>query len=163
MAGLVAPPPSADPPNASVAADDWFPAVELAEIRDTIRLGEGVVPTPRLIAAIQGAILSGLRDLSEWRSARASEGAADLAAVTTDQVAGRNKAELIWERVVRYYTAAELADQHRDISATDEGLDRAEEKALTADDYRRLAYAAVADLASIGGGEIVQRGKVALV
>lgn len=162
MTGLVAPPPSADPVDASVAADGWFPPVTMAAIRDTIRLGEGTVTTPRLKAAMEGAILSGLRALSEWRSARASEGAADLASVTTDEIAGRNKAELIWERVVRYYAAAELADQHRDITATDEGLDRAEEKALTANDYRRLAYAAVADLASIGG-EVVSRGKVSLV
>lgn len=162
MTGLVAPPPSADPVDASVSADGWFPPVSLANIRDTIRLGEGTVPTPRLIAAMEGAILSGLRALSAWRSARATEGAANLASVTDLEINGRNQAELIWERVVRYYTAAELADQHRDITATDDGLDRAEEKDRTADDYRRLAYDAVADLASIGG-EVVSRGKVSLV
>ncbi len=162
MAGLVAPPPSADPADASIAADGWFPPVSLAAIRDTIRLGEGAVTTLRLKAAMEGAILSGLRDLAEWRVARTAEGAAELADVTVEQVAGRNRAELLWERVVRYYAAAELADQHRDITATDEGLDRAEEKAVTADHYRRLAYAAVSDLASIGGTPVL-RGKVALV
>lgn len=163
MSGLVAPPPGADPDNATVAADGWFPPVELAAIRGTIRLGEGVVPTPRLIAAIEGAILSGLRALHAWRSARALEGAAALANTTEETVAGKNKAELLWERVVRYYAAAELADQHRDVTATDDGLDRAEEKSLTADDYRRLAYVAVADLLSIGEAEPEPRNRVSLI
>lgn len=163
MAGLVSPPPSTDPVDASIAADGWFPPVEMAAIRDTIRLGEGVVTTARLQAAMEGAILSALRDLAEWSIARAIDGAASLAEVTAQQIAGRNRAVLLWERVVRYYTAAELADQHRDITATDEGLDRAEEKAVTADHYRRLAYAAVADLTSIGGAPGSGRGKVSLV
>ncbi len=162
MAGLVSPPPSTDPADANIAADGWFPPVAMATIRDTIRLGEGVVTTQRLEAAMEGAILSGLRDLAEWSIARALEGATELAQVTDAQIGGRNMAVLLWERVVRYYTAAELADQHRDITATDEGLDRAEEKAVTADYYRRLAYAAVADLASIGGAPVL-RGKVSLV
>lgn len=161
MAGLIAPPPVTDG-DETVAADGWFPPVKLAAIRDAIRLGEGVVPTARLRAAIEGAILYGLRELAEWRIARAADGATSLSDVTEETIAGRNKAELLWERVVRYFAAAELGDQHRDISATDEGLDRAEEKALTADSHRRLAYAAVADLASIGG-DPVPRSKVSLV
>lgn len=160
---LIAPPDHADPADAEVAADGWFPAVPLAGIRDTIRLGEGVVPTPRLTAAIEGAILSALRALAEWRSARALEGHASLQAVTDDEVAGKNKAVLLWERAVRYYAAAELADQHRDVTATDDGLDRADEKSETADDYRRLAYAAVADLLSIGADEPEPRNRVSLV
>jgi hypothetical protein len=163
MAGLIAPPDNADPDNATVAADGWFPPVPLAGIRDTIRLGEGVVTTARLQAAIEGAILTCLRALADWRSARALSGMADLDSVTEDQVAGQNKAVLLWQRAVRYYAAAELADQHRDVTATDDGLDRADEKTETADAYRRLAYAAVADLLSIGAEEPEPRNRVSLV
>jgi len=163
VSGLIAPPDGTDPDDAEVAADGWFPPVALAGIRDTIRLGEGVVPTSRLIAAIEGAILTSLRALAAWRTAHALEGAAALADVTDDEVAGANKAVLLWQRAVRYYAAAELADQHRDLTATDDGLDRAEEKSETADDYRRLAYAAVADLLSIGAEEPEPRNRVSLV
>lgn len=160
---LVAPPPNVDPADAAVQADGWFPAVPLAGIRDTIRLGEGVVPTPRLTAAIEGGILSALRELAEWRSARVLEGAEVLADVTEEEVAGLNKAVLLWQRAVRYFAAAELADQHRDVTATDDGLDRADEKSETADDYRRLAYAAIADLLSIGADEPEPRNRVSLL
>lgn len=162
MAGLVAPPDNVDPVGAEIAADGWFPATRLDDIRNTVRLGEGAVTTDRLKAAIEGAILSGLRALAKWRTARVAEGAAALADVTVETVNDINRAELLWQRVVRYYAAAELADTHRDISATDDGLDRAEEKSDTADEYRRLAYAAVADLQSIGG-EPAPRNRVTLV
>ena len=162
MAGLVAPPPVTDPAGATVAADGWFPPVFLAAIRATVRLGEGVVTHDRLKAAIEGAILSALRDLEDWQQLHQANGIAALAGVTSAQVAGRNKAELIWERAVRYYAAAELADLHSDISATNEAIDRLEEKTLSADHYRRLAYAAIADLRSIGAPKQL-RGRVELV
>ena len=163
MTGLVAPAPAADPVAASVGADGWFPNIALADIRAQVRLGEGVVTTERLIAAIEGAMVSAFRALKDWRTARASDGAAQLADVTTEQINGQNAAELIWQRVIRFYTAAELADLHRDVSASDDGLDRAEEKERTADDYRRLAYHAVADLISIGEEEPKPRNRVSLI
>ena len=162
MTGLVSPPPGVDPGGASVVADGWFPAVTLESVRKTFRLGEGVVPTPRLTEAIEGAMLSAFRALADWRTARATEGAAGLSAVTQLTLNNRNLAVMLWERIIRCFAAAELADLHRDLSATDDGLDRAEERALTADDYRRMAYAAIADLQSIGG-EPVQRCRVSLV
>lgn len=163
MTGLVAPAPGSDPLDAAVVADGWFPDILLADIRAQVRLGEGVVTTARLVPAIEGAMLSAMRALAAWRSARALEGAAQLADVTAETVGGTNRAELLWQRVIRFYAAAELADGHRDISATDEGSDRADEKVSTADDYRRLAYAAVADLLSIGATEPEPRNRVSLV
>lgn len=168
MSGLIAPPDGVDPENAEVAADGWFPAIKLADIRDTIRLGEGAIPTPRLKAAIEGAILSCLRALHVWRSGHAAAGIASLALVKNadgviEQLGETPKTVMLWERAVRYHTGAELADQHRDIAATDEGMDRAEEKAAIGDDYRRLAYAAIADLLSIGAAEPEPRNRVSLV
>jgi len=162
MTGLVSPPPGADPGGASVHADGWFPAVTLASVRNTFRLGEGVVPTARLTEAVEGAMLSAFRALADWRTARVLRGALTLTEVTELTLNNRNLAVVLWERIIRCFAAAELADLHRDLSATDDGLDRAEERALTADDYRRMAYAAIADLQSIGG-DAVQRCRVSLV
>lgn len=168
MPGLTAPPDNFDPAGETIAADGWFPAIETADIRATIRLGEGAVTDARLRAAVEGAILSGLRALAEWRAARVLAGAADLSATTELLLDGQNMAVAIWQRVVRYYAAAELADLHIDVSATDEALDREEEKRESADMYRRKAYEAVADLRSIGAlteDEIAasQRNRVALI
>lgn len=165
MNGLIASPaPPPDPEAASVAADGWFPPVTLASVRAAIRLGEGVVTTARLRAAIEGAMLHALRELGDWRAARVAAGAANLAAVSPLQLAGRNMAELLWERIVRYGAAADLVDEHRDITATERGLDLAREKDETGDGYRRQASAAVADLRSLGDGAAeVTRNRVALI
>lgn len=164
MTGLVSyPAPGADPANAQVVADGWFPPVKLAAAREIARLGDGVVPTDRLRTAIKSGMLTAFRELAAWRSQHAAAGAASLATVTSDTIDGRNIAEELWERIVIYYAAAELQGQYRDISATDDGLDRAAEKVLTADDSRRIAHAAVADLLSIGSDQPVPRNRVELL
>jgi len=164
MTGLVAPAPGVDAAEAgTVVADGWFPEISLADVRGQVRLGEGAVTTTRLTAAIEGAMLSALRTLASWRTARVTEGATSLAQVTDQTINGVNVAEMLWQRAIRYHAAAELADGHRDLSATNEGLDRADEKDLTADDYRRMAYHAEADLMSIGADEPAPRNRVSLL
>lgn len=150
MAGLTAPPDNT-PPEAGqiVEADGWFPGLSTSLVRANVRIGEGAVTEARLVEALTAGILSGLRALSTWRSAHATAGIGDLAGVTSDTVAGRNLGVLLWERIVTYYAAAEIVDGHTDVSATDDTLDREEEKRTTADLYRRKAYEAVADLRAI--------------
>jgi hypothetical protein len=162
MTGLVAPPPNADPADAVITADGWYPEVALLELRNALRIGDGAVTTERLTVAVEGAIVSAIRALAGWRATREAEGATELSWVTDLEINGQNYAELLWLRIVRNLAAAEIGDLHRDITATDQGLDRAEEKAETADDYRRLAWTAIADLRSIGG-EPVPRNRVTLI
>lgn len=162
MTGLVSPPPGVDPVNAIVVADGWFPPVALAAVRAPLRLGDGAVSTQRLTEAVEGAMLTAFRELACWRTTQIAAGHANLSAVTELTLNSRNRAVVLWERIVRTFAAAELADLHRDLSATDDGLNRAEERGLTADDYRRMAYAAVADLQSLAG-DPVSRNRVALI
>lgn len=164
MNGFVSTPPApASPEGSAVTADGWFPDTDVNSLRDTIRIGEGVVTNPRLVAAIEGAILTAFRALGTWRSAHAAAGVAALADVPCDQINGRPAAVLIWERIIRNYAAAEIADLHRDVSATDLGNQRADSERLTADDYRRLGHAAVADMLSIGADLPVSRNRVELI
>jgi Phage head completion protein (GPL). len=155
MTGLVSSPvPVPDPAEAEVVADDWFPPVALADVRDRLRLGDGAVTTARLTEAIESAMLHAFRELADWRTARILEGAAILEDVTAQRLNGENLAVVLWKRVVRYFAGADLNADHRDISATDQGLDRAAEKDLTSAELRRRALAAIADLRSIGGTEV---------
>lgn len=164
MNGLVSSPASSpDPASAKVVADGWFPDVLLDSVRNAVRLGDGAVTTQRLTAAIEGAMLHAWRELAGWRADRVLEGAAQLADVTPDSVNGQNKADLLWLRAIRYLAAAELAGSNRDISATDNGLDRAAEKENSADEYHRLAWAAIADLRSIGAEVEIGRNRVELL
>lgn len=163
MTGLISSPvPAPDPEEASIGADGWFPAIALADVRERLRLGDGTVTTARLTEAIEGGMLHALRELAAWRTARALEGHMSLAAVTTDELNGRNHAVMLWERIVRYFAGADLSADYRDVTATDQGLDRAAEKDLTSDELRRRALAAVADLRSIGG-DPVARNRVELI
>jgi hypothetical protein len=157
MTGLISSPvPIPEPAAAQVVADGWFPPIALADVRDRLRLGEGVVTTPRLTEAIEGGMVHALRELADWRSAHAAAGVAQLADVTAQQLNGQNYAVLLWQRIVRYFAGADIAADYRDVTATDQGLDRSQEKDLTSDELRRRALAAVADLRSIGGPAVAR-------
>lgn len=157
MTGLISSPvPIPDSSAAQVVADGWFPPIALTDVRDRLRLGEGAVPTARLTEAIEGGMVHALRELADWRSAHAAAGVAQLADVTAQQLNGRNYAVLLWERIVRYFAGADLAADYRDVTATDQGLDRAEQKDLTSDELRRRALAAVTDLRSVGGPAVAR-------
>lgn len=163
MSGLITVPAAPiDEANVEVVADGWFPAVKLADIRAAVHLSGGTITTAHLTAAIEGGMLHAMKELSDWRSGFASEGVTSLAGVSTAMMNNKPLAVLLWERAVRHFTAAELYEQHKDISATDQGLDRAAEKLETADHHRRLALAAIADLMSIGG-DPVPRNRVDLI
>jgi len=56
----------------------------------------------------------------------------------------------------------DLSAENTELSATDTGMNRGEEKASKADEYRRAAHAAIADLLSIGGAP-VPRNTVRLI
>ena len=164
MNGFVSTPPApASPVASTVAADGWFPAVDVNSIRDRLRIGEGIVTHERLVAAIEGAMLTALRALASWRSAFAAAGVASLDEVPCDNLNGTPVVLVIWERIVRFYAGSEVLDLHRDISATDQIAPRAEGDRLTADECRRLAHAAVADMLSIGATTMVQRNRVELI
>jgi hypothetical protein len=147
MPGITAPPDNSTNPGQTIEADGWFPGIDTAAIRSKIRIGEAT--EARLAEAVTAGILAGLKALAAWRSKHAEAGIADLAGVTANRVAGENLAVLLWGRVVMFYAAAELMDGHTDVSATDDALDREDEKRATADHYRRKAYEAVADLLAI--------------
>ena len=168
MTGLTAPPDNFAPEGTEIVADGWFPPISTEQVRAAIRLGEGAVTEARLVQAIEGGILSGLRDLASWRAARALDGAAELADVTDEEINGKNRAVLIWHRIVTFYAAAELADMHIDLAATDEAIDRNEEKRDVAGIYRTKAYDAVADMRAIGAADAAattaaQRQRVELI
>lgn len=164
MNGLIAAPTvPLDEANAGVVADGWFPPVKLSAVRNAVHLGGGAITTAHLTAAIEGGMLHAMKELAAWRSRFASAGITGLAAVAPDQMLNNGPLTvLLWEKAVRHFAAAEIYEQHKDISASSDGLDRASEKLETADRHRRLALAAITDLMSIGG-DPVPRNSVDLI
>lgn len=117
-------------------------------MRDAIRM-RGEVPHARLVAAIEGAIVTVMQDLESWQVDRIaeSEGEAEtLNDVDAIQIAGRGRIALLWERAVRFAAAAELADMARDLTATTDASARSDEEPVAADEMRRLSLLAVRDI-----------------
>lgn len=144
---LIAVPASpASPANTVVTGGGWWPDVDCNQARAELRLPE-IVTHERLVSAIRGAMLDITAQLSAWRALREADGAASLAEVDDgDEIDGLGRSTHLFLRAVRFTAAAELAELHRDITATTAGQDRGDAQLLTAADYRRLAIHAVRDL-----------------
>ena len=147
MNGFVSipPPPSGDEPPVIINADGFFDAVALGDVRNRMRVDTGVSDT-RLRAAVLAGMTSAMRELAAWRQAQVLAGYATAADVPCPAIDGVSSITYAWLRAVDNFAMAELAEQFRDVSATGDGSARAEEKALTADDYRRNAFQAVRDI-----------------
>lgn len=153
MSGFVSPPPSAaqDPqaPAADlVAGDDFYPGVSVAEFQDAMRI-PSAVSAVRAREALRGAMLTVRRELRGWKSAQVAGGTASLADVADEMVDGKPAAVLLYRRAVFAHAAADLADTHNDISATGDGKDRLEGRAVSADELRRNGTHAVRDLLGV--------------
>lgn len=153
MSSFITTPAAAETdPAATYVVGGFFTDIALGTIRDRVRIGEGVVTDARLINAVEGAVLTAHRSLADWLVAQLAAGVTSLENVIDPLGAmldGKTRPVVLWQRIILYYTAAEIADTHRDITATDEGQIRGEEENRSADEYRRLAHNAVADLIAI--------------
>lgn len=139
---IAIPPDPASPAGATVAAGDFWPAIDLNDFRDAMRIGNSVIPDPRLIMAIEGAILTAFDDLSDWQAAQVAAGYATLDevdAATPVTVGDGKRAAKLWKRIVYAYACADLTETHRDMTATATGAERGDMIALTADDHKRNA------------------------
>lgn len=137
------------PENTVVVADGWFPEVDCNAARDALNLG-AVITHDRLVAALQGGLLTVTGELQAWRAGHEAAGKPALEAVEPGRtINGENRHVLLFTRAVRYAAAAELAETHRDLAATKDGDDRADRKLLTAGEYHRLSTHAVRDILGV--------------
>ena len=150
MSFIALPPEPSSPEDALVEGDGWFPALDCNAMREALRIGDTVAHA-RLVEAIKGGQLTVERELADWRTAREADGAVDLASVDPDRtLGGDHRLTLLYTRAVRFAAAAELAELHRDLTATEEGQARADTEATTAQEYHRLATLALRDILCTG-------------
>ncbi|HEX8402220.1 MAG TPA: head completion/stabilization protein [Allosphingosinicella sp.] len=151
MAGFVSSPPApASPPGSFVDHDGWYPGADVNGLRECVRLGS-TVTHPRLVEAILGAMITVGRDLRRWKAARVAAGAATLAAVEDqDEINFEPELVHLYRRAVYAFAAADLVETHHDITATPDGRDRNETRALSADDHRRNGLHAIRDILRVG-------------
>ncbi len=140
----------------AVSAGEWYPDIAPADVRAAMRLGD-TVTADRLRAAIIAAIATVGRDLATWTALQAAAGHATLDDVPADQIDGKSVLVLAWRRAVMSYAAADLLETHAEISATNDGLQRAADVGLPIDQHRRNALHAIRDILG------KRRSKVALI
>lgn len=146
MTGFVAAPPAAAAPVAdAIPGDGWWPALSIAAFRDAMRLGT-MVSDGRARDALLGAALAVGDALASWRGDHETAGVEALADVPGRSVGGEARAVVLWRRAVYASAAADLAETHNDISATDQGRKTNDARATSAADHRRNAIVAIRDL-----------------
>lgn len=146
MTGFVAAPPAAPAPIADVVPlDGWWPDLSIAAFREAMRLG-AMISDGRAREALLGAAITVGDALAAWRAGHEATGAEALADVPGRAIGSETRASVLWRRAVYATAAADLAETHNDISATDQGRKANEARATSAAEHRRNAIAAIRDL-----------------
>lgn len=149
VSGFVATPPAPASPTASRVdlGPGFWPPIDVNQARAALRLGDGAVTHERLASALEGAVIAALDQLAGWQALQTADALAEVDAIKLN---GEPVCCLLWTRAVRHLAAAEIIDAHADVSATNEGVQRAEDKRSAADDHRRIATEAVRRLMARG-------------
>lgn len=150
---FIATAPSADQGSSSpdpllVENDGWFPDIDLAHLRDAMRL-DGTVTQPRLTQAIVDAVIHVNQELADWRTAQLEAGYPDMAAVPAPSVNRESTLVIHYRRAVYSTAKADLIERYRDIDSTASSL--ADKKSMewqndAPEDQRRNAHWAIADI-----------------
>lgn len=143
-------PPSDPAPLGTVSAGAWWPAVDLAALRDAMRL-DGTVTPQRLRPAVQEAVATTVGLLAEWAALRESEGHASLADVPALEVDGESINVQRFLRAVYCHAKANLIERYSDYDTTGRARkdDQENSREDQAEQYRRDASWAVRDILGV--------------
>ena len=123
----------------------FWPDVDLSALRDAVRI-DGTVTDARLTHAAINAISAVNKDLSVWRQAQITAGAATLDDVAAEEINGESELRQLYLRAVYATTKANLIERYRDYDATGDGHKAADKLELSADDLYRDARFAIRDI-----------------
>ena len=123
----------------------FWPDVDLSALRDAVRI-DGTVTDARLTHAAINAISAVNKDLSVWRQAQITAGAATLDDVAAEEINGESELKQFYLRAVYATTKANLIERYRDYDATGDGHKAADKLELSADDLYRDARFAIRDI-----------------
>lgn len=128
-----------------VEADGWFPAIDLAAMRDQARF-DTTITDARLREAVRAAMHTVMNDLLDWQGDRMFEGHGRLENVPARMIDGESALVGAWRRAIYSYARAEVVEGYADYDATGAGEDKADEMALAPAQLRRNGLHAVRDL-----------------
>ncbi|WP_017922401.1 head completion/stabilization protein [Burkholderia glumae] len=143
-----APAVAASPIEGTLTNDGFFPDIDLAALRDAMRL-DGTVTRERLRHAARDAMLTVNDELAAWRARHRAAGAASLADVPAERVDGESVLVFRYRRAVYYLAHADVTEKYRGFDSTKSGGQVAAELAATVDESRRNARWAISDILGV--------------
>jgi hypothetical protein len=140
--------PPATPPADALTIENvaWFPSVDLAHMREAVRL-TGTVTTARLRDAAIAAIDEVNRELANWRAEHEAAGVVSLAELPADKIGGESVQR--YRRAVYFIARADLTEKYLDFDSTKSGANDADELVTTIDADRRNARQAINDMRGV--------------
>jgi hypothetical protein len=143
-------PPSDPAPLGTVSAGAWWPTIDLAALRDAMRL-DGTITPQRLLPAVQEAVATTVGLLHAWAQSRQDEGHATLAAVPALQVDNESVNVQRYRRAVYCHAKANLIERYSDYDTTGRARkdDQEDSRDDQAEQYRRDATWAVRDILGV--------------
>ena len=140
-------PPDDPAPLGTVSAGEWWPTIDLADLRDAMRL-DGAVTPDRLLHAVHEAMAATIDQLAAWAQERQAEGIATMAAVPALQIGGESVHVQRFRRAVYSHTKANLLERYSDYDTTGRARkdDQEETRGGQAEQHRRDATWAIRDV-----------------
>ena len=132
-------------PSADITNGAFWPVVKPDEIRASMRL-DGAITAERLRACAVAAVMMVNDDLAAWRVKHEAAGVATLADVPAEQIDGKSRLVLLYQRAIACCTAAELTERYRSYDASDSANQRADDLSPSIDELRRDQRWAIRDL-----------------
>ena len=129
----------------TVTAGAFWPAIDVALLRDAIRVPGDVTPQ-RMRATVVTAVMSVTRELAHWQESKQADGHATLADVPAQVIDGASRLVQLYLRAVYCATAVELHERYRSYDATSQGNQRADDLTPTIGEIRRDLRNAISDL-----------------
>lgn len=143
-----APAVAASPIEGTLQNDGWFPDIDLAALRDAMRL-DGTVTAERLRHAARAAVLSVNDELGAWRIQQRASGAGTLGDVPSDRIEGESAQVFQYRRAVFHLAHADLTEKFRGFDTTKAGGQVAEDLWSTVAESRRNARWAISAILGV--------------
>jgi Phage head completion protein (GPL) len=130
-----------------ITNDGFWPNVDLGQMRAASRLTGNVTPE-RLRSAAIAAVIFVNGELAAYKAKQVADGW-DSAADIGESIDGKSRIVQLYQRAVTSSVQADLADSYRDWDNTRAGDYRADVETVAADDFRRNASWAIADICGV--------------
>lgn len=126
----------------TVRNDGWWPDVDMAHLRDAVRVPAGVTDA-RIVEATCTAVLDVNMELSAWKAKRQAEGCKALNDVPGGEINGKHELWLRYRQAVYSLVEALLIEQYRSMDSTGSADKRADMLDPRATESRRNKHWAV--------------------